>query len=346
MKARTAFGFGLAAIMAAGVVARRIVPHVRAVRAVPLELRSPMLYLNIEVTSRPGLRLVRRLPRPPDLVAPGVEVEKREVPAREGHPGTQVYVYDTPTRPRPTGVLLWIHGGGYVMGDPRSDHDVCSQYARDLGIVVVSAEYRLAPEHPFPAGLEDCYAALRWVHENAEELGIDRNRIAVGGGSAGGGLAAALAQLAHDRGGRGAGVLPVPRLPDARRPHDPGPETPENVGVDTRIQSLRLDLLPRTPAARPGGSSVRGPVPASGPERTPAGVDRRRRQRPVLRRGCRVRGRLQAAGVRCQLDVVPSFYHGAFGMAPADSVIANGFRDSERRWRKRWWLCGRACRHP
>ncbi len=96
--------------------------------------------------------------------------------------------------------LLWIHGGGYVLGNPEMNDLQCAEYARSIPALVASVDYRLAPEHPYPAPLEDCYAALRWVYERAEQLGIDRERIAIAGASAGGGLAAALALLARDRG--------------------------------------------------------------------------------------------------------------------------------------------------
>lgn len=96
-------------------------------------------------------------------------------------------------------VLLWIHGGGYVIGNPEQDDVSCIQYARELEITVVSVDYRLAPKHPFPAGLEDCYSTLKWIASNSQQLGIDNKRIAVGGASAGGGLAASLVQLATDR---------------------------------------------------------------------------------------------------------------------------------------------------
>jgi len=99
----------------------------------------------------------------------------------------------------PTPALIWLHGGGYVMGRPEMDDRWCIRCARSLGITVASVDYRRAPEHPFPAPLEDAYAALLWVHSHGGDLGIDPRRIAVGGASAGGGLAAALAQLAHDR---------------------------------------------------------------------------------------------------------------------------------------------------
>jgi len=92
-----------------------------------------------------------------------------------------------------------MHGGGYVIGRPEQDDANCVQYVRDLDITVVSVDYRYAPKHPFPVGLDDCYAALRWIASHAQELNIDSKRIAVGGNSAGSGLAAALAQLAHDR---------------------------------------------------------------------------------------------------------------------------------------------------
>jgi acetyl esterase/lipase len=96
--------------------------------------------------------------------------------------------------------LLHFHGGGYIIGTPEMDDSQCVQIALALGILVVSVDYRLAPEHPFPAGLEDCYASLGWLHEQAAALGVDAQRVALSGNSAGAGLAAALAQLALDRG--------------------------------------------------------------------------------------------------------------------------------------------------
>jgi acetyl esterase/lipase len=104
---------------------------------------------------------------------------------------------------RPVGVeqpgpaLLWIHGGGYVMGSAQQDDALCRRFTRELGITVAAVDYRLAPEHPYPAPLEDCYSALTWL---AGLPAVDRARLAIGGASAGGGLAAALALLARDRG--------------------------------------------------------------------------------------------------------------------------------------------------
>ena len=182
------------------------------------ELRHPLLLVPVHFG--PGtLRLIRRLPVPPGPVVPGIDVEQRTVPAGEDHPAVTVFVYDGPDRPRPSGALLWIHGGGYVLGHPATYHELCSRFAGDLGIVVVSVDYRLAPEHPFPAGLEDCYAALEWVHDHADELGIDPS------GSPSAGTAPAevwpLPGPARCRSGRGSGVLPAVGLPDARRPDRP-----------------------------------------------------------------------------------------------------------------------------
>lgn len=92
--------------------------------------------------------------------------------------------------------LLWIHGGGYVIGNAAQDDTLCRRFARELGATVASVDYRLAPEHPYPTSLEDCYSALAWL---AGLPSVDPARVAVGGASAGGGLAAALALLARDR---------------------------------------------------------------------------------------------------------------------------------------------------
>jgi acetyl esterase/lipase len=102
---------------------------------------------------------------------------------------------------QPTGAaLLSIHGGGFIIGSPEQDEAGNIALTRELGLTIAATTYRLAPGHAHPTAVEDCYAALRWLHGNAAELAIDPQRIAIGGNSAGGGLAAGLVLLAHDRG--------------------------------------------------------------------------------------------------------------------------------------------------
>ena len=149
--------------------------------------------------------------RSAELVAPfnamvdtaGVTVTDHEIAGADGAPPVLVRVYAPNGEPPATGRsgLLDIHGGGFVSGSIDMEHAFGVLVARELGIVVAAVEYRLAPEHPFPAGLDDCYAALRWFHEQAGALGVDPTRVGVGGQSAGGGLTAATTLLARDRGG-------------------------------------------------------------------------------------------------------------------------------------------------
>lgn len=125
----------------------------------------------------------------------------RGVTARnEAGEGARVRVYQ-PTSGSDAAALLWIHGGGYVLGTPEQDEKRASRLARDLRITVVSARYRLAPENPFPRGADDVHAAWHWLLHEAERLGVDPGRIVVAGASAGGGLAAGLAQRLLDDGG-------------------------------------------------------------------------------------------------------------------------------------------------
>lgn len=145
------------------------------------------------------LRLLLNLPRlsrPPA----DVHIENRFIPNASSAAKLRLRIYRPKMQTAPAPVLLWMHGGGLILGKPEIDEVNCIWLAREAGVVIVSVDYRLAPEHPFPTPLEDCYTALKWVAAHASELKVDAARLAIGGESAGGGLAAALAQLAHDRG--------------------------------------------------------------------------------------------------------------------------------------------------
>jgi acetyl esterase len=129
------------------------------------------------------------------------KVEDRKISGPDGYK-IPVRIY-TPAGTAPFPLLVFFHGGGWVLGDIESHDGTSRELANKAGCIVVSVDYRLAPEHKFPAAPEDCYAATKWVALNAASFGGDPTRIAVGGDSAGGNLAAAVAQMAADRGAPG-----------------------------------------------------------------------------------------------------------------------------------------------
>ncbi|MDL9949041.1 alpha/beta hydrolase [Gordonia sp. ABSL11-1] len=135
-----------------------------------------------------------------ELAYDGVSVSRLTVPGLDGAPDVEIRFFTPADRETTVPLLVWIHGGGFVIGRAEHDDPLAVDLVRRLGIGVASVEYRRAPEHPFPAALDDCYAVLIHVHTHAHDFGIDADRIAVGGQSAGGGLAAGLALRARDDG--------------------------------------------------------------------------------------------------------------------------------------------------
>ncbi|NND68641.1 MAG: alpha/beta hydrolase, partial [Halioglobus sp.] len=160
------------------------------------ELRRLYRWLpHLRMDRRWLLRLMRRLPAPrASQGTASVTVEDHSL----AHAGVRIY---RPTRQAHGAALLWIHGGGMIIGSVSQNDRECIRYANELGILVASVAYRLAPEHPFPAPLDDCFEVWEWLTSRAGELAIEPERIVVSGQSAGGGLAASLAQKVCDAGG-------------------------------------------------------------------------------------------------------------------------------------------------
>ncbi|MEM1264374.1 MAG: alpha/beta hydrolase [Pseudomonadota bacterium] len=169
------------------------------------ELRAPLEALfsdgmqSINAANLDQFRLgsaafqVPALPTPP--------VSQQYIPGTAGQPDVQVFVIEPPvTGDETRGAVIFMHGGGYILGKPDSNLARLQTLATQHGCVVVAPQYRLAPETPFPGALEDNYAALKWVYDNAPALRVDRSKLIVMGDSAGGGHAAALAIAARDRG--------------------------------------------------------------------------------------------------------------------------------------------------
>jgi acetyl esterase/lipase len=158
------------------------------------------LHFNVNDGVEVARSLIRQLKAPPEML-PDLRIENRvvgygdltDIPLR---------IYWPPTAGQdPLPVVVFYHGGGWSIGDLETHDPIARAHAVSADAIVVSVDYRLAPEHPFPAGVDDCWAALRWVGEHAAELGGDPARIAVAGDSAGGNLSAVMAQLARDNGG-------------------------------------------------------------------------------------------------------------------------------------------------
>lgn len=272
-------------------------------------------------------RVSGRLPVAPD----DVEIRQVDVPGPDGAPPVPLRVYRSRLAPAATPALLWIHGGGLIMGSPAQDERHCLELARTLGIVVASVDYRLAPAHRAPAAAEDCYAALTWLHRRRAELGIDAARLAVGGASAGGGLAAAVAQMALDRGQVPLAfqLLVYPMLDDrtgTRPEHDtPGIRvwTPHNnrlgwrsyLGVEPGAETVPDHAVP---ARR---EDLHGLPPAwIGVGSLDLFHDE----------DVRYAARLRGAGVDCRLEIIGGAFHGFDALFPRADVTRD-FRRSQAR---------------
>ena len=259
-----------------------------------------------------SLPLLRRLPMGNRSSDDGVDVV--DLPS-----GAWARLYRPTAAAAPTAALLWIHGGGYLLGSPEQDDALCRRYVQRLGIVVAAARYRLAPEHPYPIPLEDCYQVLTWL---AGLPGVDADRIAIGGASAGGGLTAALSFLARDRGEVSPvlQVLSYPMLDD----RTVGPEL-DKPGF--RLWNTRSNRFGWTSYL--GGADPAMAVPA---RRTDlAGLAPAWLGVGTLDLFCAedlaYAARLNAAGVECEVHEVPGAFHGFDGLAPK-AAVSQAYFDS------------------
>ena len=177
----------------------RLDPEIAGPVKMMLDMPGGGIKLDDIPAARAGMQQMMQDMKGQMPVIEGVTSEDRLVPGPPGAPDVAIRVYEPANKIGRLPVLLWLHAGGYIMGS--IEHDDISGRVLTLSgeCVTVSVEYRLAPENTFPAAVEDCYAALKWLTSYADEFGVDTDRIAIGGASAGGGLAAGLALLIRDR---------------------------------------------------------------------------------------------------------------------------------------------------
>jgi len=266
---------------------------------------------------------------------PDIEVTERQVPGPRGAPEVRVLVYLPKSAPRPLPALLWIHGGGYVIGRADWDDAQVKNMVTQVGCAAVSVDYRLAPETPFPGPVEDCYAALTWLHAHAAEWGVDPGRIAIGGASAGGGLAASLGLLARDRGAIPLAfqLLIYPMLDDRTvNATDPHPYTGEFIWTPESNRFGWTALL----GEEPGGADV-SPYAAAARVARLAGLP------PtylgvgaldlLMEEDLEYARRLIREGVPTELHVYPGAFHGFDNMAESQVARAHtrDFQDALRR---------------
>lgn len=264
----------------------------------------------------------------------GVDVGELLAPGPHGAPDVTLRVYRPQRRTRaadPLPVVYGIHGGGFVLGSPDVDHDWNLLLCRELEVLVVSVDYRLAPEHPFPAALEDCYAGLCALTDDAGALGIRADRIAVWGDSAGAGLAAALTLLCRDRGGPGVCFqhLCSPALDDRL-------ETPSaRLFTDTPVWNRRNARLSWDAylgtGARAGAAVPAYAAPARATARALTGLPPAyisvMEFDPLRDEGVDYAHALTSASVPTRIRMLPGTFHGAWAVEHA-AVIRDAAREA------------------
>lgn len=276
--------------------------------------------------ARPGAPHAHPVPEPAIMQQP---LEVRMLPGLPGQPPVRTLIFDGAPGKKARGAVIWIHGGGFVSGTAGIGAGL-RLAAQEKGWLIVSVDYRLAPEARFPQSLDDNYAALKWVHDNADSLGVDRRKIAVGGSSAGGGHSAMLAIAARDRREIPLAyqVLIYPMLDDrtaSRRPAKPG--TGRFVWTPAANRFGWTSLLGQ-PA---GGSTVpRGAVPArlADVRGLPPAFIGVGTLDLFYDEDIAYADALTVAGIPVDLAVVPAAFHAFDGVAP----LSRASRAFTERW--------------
>jgi acetyl esterase/lipase len=263
------------------------------------------------------------------------EVTRVSAPGPAGAPDVPLLVLRPAAAAAPVACLYFIHGGGMIIGDNRSGLAGALDHAQELGLAVVSVDYRLAPETPHPGPVEDCYAGLAWTVEHAAELGIDPARVIVGGVSAGGGLSAAVALLARDRGGPAlAGQLLICPMIDDRN-NTPSARQMAGLGVwDQSANNTGWTALLGDARGGPDVSPYAAPARATDlsglpPAFVDVGSAETFRDEDVA-----YATRIWQAGGSAELHVWPGGFHAFFGMVPGASVSKAAIA-AQRDWLRR-----------
>jgi acetyl esterase/lipase len=296
-------------------------PELAAALAVLAENIPPVFTLDLIPAMRQQSAAVAPVSDEELTLGGAFDVTERQAPGPAGAPQISLLICRPAGVTSPTAAIYNIHGGGMIMGDNRTGLAQLLGSAQELGAAVISVEYRLAPETPHPGPVEDCYAGLVWTAAHADDLGIDPNRIVVAGGSAGGGLAAAVTLLARDRGGPAllAQMLMCPMLDDRN-------DTP------SALQMAGLGIWDRT-SNETGwtallGSARRGPdvSPYAAPARAtdlsglpPAFIDVGSAE-TFRDEAVTYASRIWQAGGVAELHVWPGGFHGFSGLAPQAAV--------------------------
>lgn len=242
---------------------------------------------------------------------PVAKVENRTIPGLAGDIPIRIY---TPAGNGAFPVLVFFHGGGWVIGDLETQDGPCRSLANGAACVVVSVDYRLAPEHKFPAAPEDTYAATQWVAANAKSINVDPTRIALGGDSAGGNLTAVTAQMARDRGGpRLTFQLLIYPVTDGACDTVSYRENADGYLLTKDMMQWFWNLYVRNQADLQ--DPMASPLRAQSLKGLPAALVQTAEFDPLRDEGEAYAARLKEVGVPVKLTRYPGMIHGFFGMA-------------------------------